>query len=74
MRYYVACLHTAPGGAAAAMLPSGYACTREELETIVARAPGIPLTFESVRPRNAPLRRPTVACAALSGSRVRAII
>lgn len=46
MRYYVACLHTAPGGAAAKLLPSGYACTRGELEKIMARAPGIPLTFE----------------------------
>lgn len=70
MRYYVACLHTAPGGAAAAMLPSGYACTRDELEKIMSRAPGIPLTFESVRPRKAPLRRPTAGCVQRPGLEV----
>lgn len=46
MRYYVCCLHSAPEGAAAQMLPSGYACTRSELEQVMAKAPGIPLTFE----------------------------
>lgn len=50
MRYYVACLHTAPAGADGKGygqdLPAGYALTEGELREIGARAGGAPFTFD----------------------------
>ena len=49
MRYYVACLHTAPLAALAGSdqtEPAGYILTERELREVGARAGGAPLTYE----------------------------